>query len=499
MFKQISKIKYLLVLLSFVLVALCVPTNKIVLAQEVEVNNNSVMVLEEQSEPEQTNPVPPAVSTLGAPVLNDQDGINDVYLYQYLLQAYNKHYNLTDDLHRTETLDDDPVTQLYVEMFKDFTEINLTNTNALIKSVKGLRVLNLENLQVLNLGKNQISEIEADDLKNLNSLQELILYDNELTALTIPSGLTNLKVVNLNKNKLTSFDASLINVGEVYLSFNRISSINDITFPRVIYNTNLYVELFNNNITDADTTYLAGLNTDSKIKIELGLQGFGLNYKANEQNVMAPVIPKANKLKFYNSVKYPNYKANIYNNSNNELVNSLVNHETNKITEVSLNVGEYRVEFVDATTGDGLYDYNDELYCAFKTHNGFKVVPTNPVVKFVFKGKEYDSYGKFSGKGKLVATNVDGVGDIYYSISGGKWIKGSEVELLRGGKYSVEFKCVVGDIASNESYQSGTVLKVVTQSLNPYIPDGVILVALIVLMLVLFFVALPFIVKIIKK
>ena len=30
--------------------------------------------------------------------------------------------NLTDDLHRTETLDDDPVTQLYVEMFKDFTE-----------------------------------------------------------------------------------------------------------------------------------------------------------------------------------------------------------------------------------------------------------------------------------------------------------------------------------------------------------------------------------------
>ncbi len=502
MFKQISKIKYLLFVMAFVLVMLCVPTNTVVLAEEVNVNNNSTVVLEEpETQPEGSDqtPVAPAITTLGAPILNDPDGIKDVYLYQYLLQIYNKHYNLTDDLHKTETLDDDPLTQLYVDMFKNITEIHLTNTNALIKSVKGLRVLNLENLKVLNLGQNQISEIEVDDLKNLKSLEELVLYDNELSELTIPSGLTNLKVVNLNKNKLTKFDASLINAGQVYLGFNRISSIKDVTLPRIIYNTNLYVELFNNNITDADETFLAGLNADAKIKLELGLQGYGLNYKANEQNVETPVIPKVNKLKFYNSTKYPNIKANIYSNSDNSLVVAATNSSSVNITEIALEVGEYRVEYVDALSGDSMYDYNDSFKCAFKTHNAFKVVPTNPIVKFVVDGKEYDTYGKLTGKAKLVATNQDGAGDIYYSIDGGDWIKGTEVTLNRGGQYSVEFKCVIGDISSKNAYESDSVIKMVTQSLNPYIPDFVMLVILIVLALLLFAVFIPFIGKVLKR
>lgn len=518
MFKQVSKIKYLLILLAFVLMALCVPTSTYVLAEttttqnNVKVENNAVAVLEDGAgeEPDATGknegasegqtpqtPTPPA--SLGAPVLNDQDGINDVYLYQYLLQTYNNYYGLTDLRHETETTSDDPATQLYVEMFKDFTEISLTHTNALIKSVKGLKVLNLENLKVLNLGQNQISEIDVEDLKNLNSLEELILYDNELTTLTIPSGLTHLRVVNLNKNKLTSFDASLINSGEVYLSFNRIASIQDVKLPRIIYSTNLYVELFNNNITDADTTYLAGLTNEAKIKLELGLQGYGLNYKANEQNVATPVICKANKLKFYNSLKYPNLKANIYSNADNALVKGIVNNTESNITEISLEVGEYRVEFVDATSGNSLYDYTDEFNCAFKTHNAFKIVPTSPVVKFVIKGTEYDNYGKFSGTGKLVATNQDEVGEIYYSISGSEWIKGNEVTLNRGGQYNVEFKCVVGDISSDSAYESAPVIKMVTQSLNPYIPDVVSLIILIALALVLFFVVLPLLVKVIKR
>ena len=40
---------------------------------------------------------------------------------------------------------------------------------------------------------------------------------------------------------ISSIDISGINAGKVYLGFNKFTSITDITFPRVIYNTDLYV------------------------------------------------------------------------------------------------------------------------------------------------------------------------------------------------------------------------------------------------------------------
>ena len=496
MFKYSSKIKYLVLLIVFAIAITLVPTNFVAFAnsEETENGNNTVVVTENVSRMLEGEPLTPPAN-LGAPVMNDETGIDDIYLYQYLLLAYNEHYNLTDKNHLTETTADDPATQLYVEMFKDFEELTLTNTSYTITSLEGLKVLNLENLKVLNVGRNQIEKIEVEDLKDLTSLEELILYDNNLTEITIPSGLTNLKVVNLNKNKLEKFDASLLNVCDVYLSFNRFTDINNVILPRVIYNTDLYVELFNNNITNADDVYTAGTQVEAKIKVELGLQGCGLNSKANEQDVEISKIAKNNKIKFYNSEKYSNLKVNIYNGLTGELVKSFVNSAETKITEFNLEVGEYRVEYVDATSGDSLYDWENEFACAFKTLNQFNVVPTAPVVKFIIKDKEYDSYGKFSGIGKMVATTPDNNGEMFYSINGGEWVKGAEVKLDRGGQYNVAFKYVITDATNNTVYESEVVSKYVSQSLNPYIPDFLVVILLIALMLVLFFVVLPFIIK----
>ena len=443
-------------------------------------------------------PIPP--QNLGVPVTNDEYGINDGYLYQYLLVAYNNYYQLNGE---------EKATQLYTEMFKDFTVLDLSNSNALIKSLSGIGDLNLENLKVLNVGRNQIKEIDVTDLRNLTSLEELILYDNNLTELTIPTSLLNLKKLNLNKNYISKIDLSGLNTCEVYLSFNKIESINDITLPKIIYNTNLYVELFNNNILDADELFNQSQQDGGKITIELGLQGYGLNYKVNddETNKITPSVEKSAGLKYYKSTLYPNMQVKIFNRLTNDLVLTINNAEQeNKISMHSLPVGEYKLEFYNSVSNENMYDYLDPVKCGFKNHEGFKVIPSTPQVKFVIKGKEYDSYGKINGTGKLVATNLNGDGEMYYSVSTEKdangnqvWHKGSEVELKYGGQYSVSFKCVMGDINGTNYYESNAVTKFVQQSLNPYIPDVAMLVLIVVVVVLLFFVALPLIIKYVIK
>ena len=442
-------------------------------------------ITEEPATPVPT-PVPPA--QLGAAVPNDDSnsGIKDAYLYDYLLQAYNNYYGFTTSETKAK--------QIYVEMFSEMTELDLTKSR--VTDLSGLDVLNLENIKVLKLGQNSINEVKADDIKNMFALEVLDLSDNNIKEFVIPTSLTNLKELNLNKNYITKIDISRMNAGKVYLSFNKITSINDITMPRIIYNTDLYVELFNNNILDADAVYTEGLLDNAKIKVELGLQGYGLNYKVvdKDEDKITPVIAKNNKLKFYNSSQYPNLKAVITNVLTNEVVKEISNG-SNKITEYSLGVGEYKIAFVDASTGVDMQNTADSYMCAFKGHEGIKVVPTAPTVKFVVKNKEMDTRGKFSGKGLLRATNTNGEGDIYYSIAGGEWVKGNEVELTYGGEYNVKFKVVIGEFGDESSFESEEVIKTVKQSLNPYIPDELMLILIVAIILLLVFIVAPLIAK----
>ena len=449
---------------------------------------NSQIVLEEDP------PVTPPVETpelvmpddkqLGPVIVNDETGIPDSNFYQLLVGLFNEKYKEASNYVRQA--------QLRVNMLSDFTEINFANMR--IISIAGLNKLNLSNLEVLNLGANSITSVNTDDIKWLSELKELYLYENGLTEITIPTALKKLQVLNLNANKLSEIDLSRVYSGKVSLSFNKFKSINDIKLPQKISYTDLTVELFNNNITDADEIYAKnGVEENGgKITVELGIQGIGLNYKITDEaaDKVDAVVSRDNAIKFYNV--NDNYNLEVKISRFADGVEQLVvsNNPEKTITEILLPIGEYKLEYLDKTTHASLYDFYNPLGCGYKSLDDFKVIPKTPTVKFIIDGKEYDYHGKFtSWNAKLVATNNEEEGELYYSISGGDWQKGSEVKLNKGGTYNVAFKVVVNEISSNSQ------IKQVYMSINPYISDVIMIILVGAVIAVVFFVLIPLIVK----
>ena len=426
----------------------------------------------------------PAVEDLGPVIVNDSTGIGDSNFYQLLVNVFNAKYATADNFVRQS--------QLRVNMLADVTEINFQNTR--IISIAGLNKLNLPSLQKLNLGANTISEIKTEDLKYLPALTELYLHENNISQLTLPSSLNKLQVLNLNANKLSTIDISNVYSGVVSLSFNKFTNINDIKFPRKLAGTDLIVELFNNNIVNADEMYLKNgvLENGGQITIELGVQGIGLNYKAtdDEDEKVVPVVSRNSAIKCYNINDSYNIEMVIKNIITNQEVETISNTEE-KISSLILPIGEYSLTYINKETKQPIYNYYNSVNCAYKEITSFKVIPKSPIVKFVIDGKEYDEYAKFtSWNAKIVATNTETEGELYYSINGGKWIKGSEVKLTRGWQFVVSFKVVY-----NDNLASHLTSKRVYMSQNPYIPD-LLMVLIIAAVVVLFFVViLPLLVK----
>lgn len=501
--KKIKNIS--LVLLVALIIMFCNFVNP-TYAMKPTTNGNTTILLEETTNPPtetdnegEQNPETPEVPTepdepeflmpgdeqLGPVVVNDESGINDSNFYQLLVGIFNEKYKDASNFVRQS--------QLRVNMLADVEEINFANMR--IISISGLSKLNLPSLKKLNLGANSISSIKAEDLKYLSSLNELYLYENNLTELTIPSALNKLTVLNLNANKLSEIDISGVTSGLVSLGFNKFTSISKITFPRKIVGTNLTVELFNNNIVDAEEMYNAnGVETNGgQITIELGVQGIGLNYKTtdDESEKITPIVSRDGAIKFYNVNDSYNLEVVIKNIVDNSVVATLSNSADKKISELVLPVGEYKLEYLDKTTHQSLYNYYNAQNCAFKELPLFNVIPKTPSVKFIVDGKEYDEYNsKFtSWNAKLVATNNEAEGKIYYSISGGEWVEGSEFKLTRGGQYFVSFKVVYGELSSN------SISKQVYMSQNPYVPDLLMMIIIGAVLVIMFFVLLPLIVK----
>ena len=440
---------------------------------------------EEPDVPTEPELIMPSDEQLGPVIDNDESGIPDSNLYQLLVGVFNEQYKNASNFVRQS--------QLRVNMLSTCEEINFANMR--IISINGLNKLNLPSLKKLNLGANSISNIKTEDLKHLSSLNELYLYENNLTEITIPASLSKLNVLNLNANKLSKIDISGINSGLVSLGFNKFKSISDISFPRKIIDTNLTVELFNNNICDADEMYNSNgvLTNGGQITIELGIQGIGLNYKTtdDESEKITPIVSRDGVIKFYNVNDSYNLEVVIKKIVDNSVVATLSNVEDKKITELVLPVGDYKLEYQDKTTHENLYNYYNPRNCAFKDLALFNVIPKSPTVKFIVGGKEYDEYNtKFtSWDAKIVATNNEAEGELYYSISGGEWVKGSEFKLTRGGQYFISFKVVSGELSSN------SVTRQVYMSQNPYVPDLIMLILVGAVLVIMFFVIIPILVK----
>ncbi|OCT86997.1 hypothetical protein XELAEV_18020687mg, partial [Xenopus laevis] len=94
-----------------------------------------------------------------------------------------------------------------------------------IDEISGLS--SLRALCVLMLGKNRIQKIS--NLENLKNLDVLDLHGNQITKIENVSHLRELRVLNLARNQIKQRDVdTLPSLQLLYLSFNKISRINDI-------------------------------------------------------------------------------------------------------------------------------------------------------------------------------------------------------------------------------------------------------------------------------
>lgn len=413
-----------------------------------------------------------ASTNLGAEILNDDFGISDTGLYNSLIALYNSNNP------------DEPVTKVYVNMFENETSLNLQNR--LIYSLSGLSQLYMPNLESLNVSKNRLSSLTTE-LIEFTNLKSLNLFDNELTNISL-TNLTKLEDVNLVKNNLSSINLSGITKGIVRLSFNKFVDFSKITLPyESAISSELTIELMNNNLNNVSENVL----NSTKINLELGLQGVGLNHKENvpQENRTIHTITSSSTITYYNFAYY-NITTKIYNAKTNALVLELTNSATADFITFTLSVGEYKVEYINNESQAQAYISNHEIYGAFKNVDTFKVVPSQPDHQFLVNGTYYDSYdGKIPGGTKLVFTTSDQDAVIYYKLPNQDWKQGTEVKLPNNGTYYVLVKSVIGE------YESFSYSITVSSSVNAILPDFLTLILIIAVGALLLFGAVPLIKK----
>lgn len=111
-----------------------------------------------------------------------------------------------------------------------------------------------DNLILLNLKKNELTNLQDETFSNLNSLEMLILSKNKLQYLNKNTfkGLSNLSKLDLSKNQIETIEPDTFsNLNEImflYLKYNRLSTLSaDIFLKDMINLTDL--ELEQNNLT----------------------------------------------------------------------------------------------------------------------------------------------------------------------------------------------------------------------------------------------------------
>lgn len=359
------------------------------------------------------------------------------------------------------------------ELDLTYTSVGVPSTSKRIGDITALREFDLRKLQVLKLGNHNISNIDANIFEMMDSLEYLDVSNNNLTSIDI-SMLNNLKVLIINNNQLTSLDVSnLITTGfrdadsVLNVSNNPFSSITSIELPSAKTNSRLRVIGYNNNFTDVSAITANGFT------YELGVQGF------NRKN-----IEISNPLKYYN-VGDDTLTANIYKLTKGEngetvetLVKTLADDKDNPISTISLSVGNYRLDYLK---NDEVLNSSNNDDCMWFESREFSVVPNTPEYYFEIGNKTYTDIDKLTRTGVLHIV-ADENATVYYSFAGSeKWQEGNEIALDRGGRYIIEFKCVVDGVESNVSGVT------INASANIRIPD--IFMALIVVALALVFVA----------
>lgn len=121
-----------------------------------------------------------------------------------------------------------------IEYCENLEVINLRNNQ--ISDISSLT--DLQNINYIDIAKNQIADINA--LTNLTNLLELTISDNQISDISALTGLINLKYLNLSVNKISDIQPLIQNQGindgdTVTLYSNPLSEISINTFiPQLV-------------------------------------------------------------------------------------------------------------------------------------------------------------------------------------------------------------------------------------------------------------------------
>ena len=99
-------------------------------------------------------------------------------------------------------------------------------------------------------------------------------------------------------------------------------------------------------------------------------------------------------------------------------------------------------------------------------------MPPRPTYYYLIDGERVNAIDKLTKRATLVIESVDDA-KTYYSVDGGEWVEGNEINLTSGGSYPIEIKSVLG------GYESLTTSIRINASLNLYLGEGVLILIIV--------------------
>lgn len=370
------------------------------------------------------------------------------------------------------------VQTLYQKDFIEYVDLDLTIDNN-ISSLDGLHLFRFDKLQTLNISGNKLTNVTKTHLSSMPNLTAINLAGNNLGSVDLTE-LSKLTTIDLRSNKLSTIDFSAITGDvDINISNNLFDSIEDITLPNS--SNSVVLNFISNNITDIPSSYL----TSEKLTLKGGIQG------VKDDDMVT--LNKSKNLTCYNT-NIEGLEVRIFKSSG-ELVKTITDIEGGKI-DIALDVGKYEYKYyLDGELAYDEEDLNDKNSYVKRVFEGYEfiILPDAPTYTFEHKGKTYEKIGKVTGSVTINLTKSSENDVIYYKISGGEWQKGDKVFCDQGGNYNVYVKSIC--TIDGKEYESKTIEIFVKTSLNTVVPDGLMLVIVLLITLTLFFVVVPIVSK----